>query len=653
MNEKEMLFQPGKIGTLTVRNRIAMAPMGLFGLVESSGEISQRGIDYYVERAKGEVGLLITGICFPTTEIEFGGKETAEAGFLFRADSPRVIPRLKELADAVHAYGAKIAVQLTAGFGRVIPPVLGSQPVSASVLPNVWKLNVMTRELTTKEVERLAGSFRNAARIVREAGIDAVELHGHEGYLMDQFMTSLWNKRTDKYGGDLEGRLRFVLEIIEGIKDAAGRNFPVIFRYAVKHYIEGGREVEESLAIARRLEKAGVDALHVDAGCYDDWYWPHPPSYQPPGCMVDMAEAVKKVVKIPVITVGRLGYPELAESVLREGKADFVALGRPLLADPDWPLKAREGRLEDIRPCIGDQDGCLGAALRKGSHLSCAVNPACGNEKALTIERAGKPKTVLVAGGGVAGMEAARVAALRGHKVTLCEKGDSLGGHLIAASKPPFKQDLRWLNDYYQAQLRKLGIDVRLGKEVTAKVAEEIKPDVIIVATGSTPVIPKVPGIEKDRVITAIDLLLGKKQAGNTVVVVGGGLVGCETAVYLSQQGKRVTLVEMLDRIIPDVFEANRQYLFKMLAENGVSVLTDSSLGRVTDDGAIIVNRRRRYQADLKVDTVVLAVGLRPEVTLAKALEGTGTEVYTIGDCHEPRKILDAVWDAFYTVRQI
>jgi len=653
MSELTKLFEPGRIGRLTIKNRIAMAPMGLFGLVESDGRISKRGIDYYVERAKGEVGLIITGLCFPTLDVEFGGMERGVVGFLFRADSPQVIPRLRELAQAVHVYGAKVAVQLTAGFGRVMHPMLVPRPVAPSVVPNVWKLSVMTRELTTEEVETLARSFGSAAQIVKEAGVDAIELHGHEGYLMDQFMTPLWNRRTDKYGGDLTGRLRFVLEIIEGIKNKAGADFPVIFRYAIKHYIEGGRDVEESLEIARRLEKAGVDALHVDAGCYDDWYWPHPPNYQPPGCMVDMAEAVKKVVSIPVITVGRLGYPELAESVLKEGKADFVALGRPLLADPEWPLKAKEGRLDDIRPCIGDHDGCLGAAVREGAYLSCAVNPACGNERELTIRPAEKPRSVLVVGGGVAGMEAARVAALRGHQVTLCEKSDRLGGHLIPASVPEFKQDLKWLRDYYQTQLRKLSVRIELGKEVTPKLIEETKPDVVIVATGSKPIVPEIPGIEKDRVVTAIDLLLGKKEAGETVIVVGGGLVGCETALYLAGKGKRVTIVEMLERIIPDVFEANRQYLFKALAENGVCVLTDANLGRITDEGAVVVNKRRRYQADLKADTVVLAVGLKPENDLAKTLEGKVAEVHSIGDCHEPRKIMDAVWHAFYTARTI
>lgn len=653
MSEITKLFEPGKIGRLSIRNRIAMAPMLAVGLAELDGRISERCIDYYAERAKGGVGLIITGAFPATLAIEFG--KMAESGIIPipRADIPEVIPRLKELAEAVHKYDAKIAIQLTAGFGRVMSPLLlalGLENVAPSALPNVWDRSITTRELTTEEVERLVKSFGTATEIVAEAGIDAIELHGHEGYMMDQFMTSLWNKRTDKYGGDLDGRLRFVLEIIENIKNKAGKDFPIIFRYAIKHYIEGGRDVEESLEIARRLERAGVHALHVDAGCYDDWYWPHPPNYQPPGCMVDMAEAVKKVVQIPIITVGRLGYPELADSVLREGKADFVALGRPLLADPQWPLKAMEGRLEDIRPCIGCQEGCIGRVFHAES-LSCAVNPACGNERELEITPAERSKSVLVVGGGVAGMDAARVAALRGHKVTLCEKGDRLGGHLIPGSVPEFKRDLALLRDYYATQLAKLSVKIELGKEVTPKLVVEMKPEVVIMATGSTPIVPEIPGIEKDIVVTAIDVLLGRKMAGERVIVAGGGLVGCETAVYLAQQGKRVTVVEMLEEIIPDVFEANKQHLLKLLAENGVSVLTDASLGRVTDDGAIVVNKRRRYEAELKADTVVLSLGLKPERGLIEALEGKVPELHVIGDCEEPRKIMDAVWSAFYTTR--
>ena len=648
MSKLMKLFEPGQIGRLKIKNRIVMAPMVPWGLVEPDGMISERGIDYYSERAKGGAGLITTGAAITKPDLEY-----RRVRRMFRADNPQVIPRLRELVDAVHRYDAKISIQLTPGTGRVIFPMAASQPVGPSVLPNVWDLSVMTRELTTEEVEALVRSFENAARIVKESGADAIELHGHEGYLIDQFMTSLWNRRQDKYGGDLEGRLRFALEIVEAIKAEAGADFPVIFRYAVRHYIEGGREIEESLEIARRMEKAGVDALHVDAGCYDDWYWPHPPNYQPPGCMVDMAEAVKKAVSIPVIAVGRLGYPELAEAVLGEGKADFIALGRPLLADPEWPLKAREGRLNDIVPCIGDHDGCLGRTTVRGAHLSCTVNPACGNERASTITPADKPKYVIVVGGGVAGMEAARVAALRGHKVRLYEKSEKLGGHLIEASAPEFKDDLRLLRNYYQTQIEKLRVIVKLGKEATPELIKEEKADVVIVATGSTPIIPGIPGIEKDKVVTAVDLLLGRKDAGEKNIVVGGGLVGCETAVYLARQGKRVTIVEMLENILRDIFEANRQHLFKLLAESGVCVLTDAQLTRVTDDGVVIVNKRRRYQAHIQADTVVLAVGLKPEVHLAKALEGEVSEVHSIGDCRDPRKILDAIWSAFHTARAI
>lgn len=653
----EKLFEPGRIGKLSTKNRIVMAPMGIIGLTEPDGRLSQRAVDYYVERAKGGVGLIVTGLFLPTLDIEFAPLKKQGFSFIPRADSPDVIPMLSELTDSVHRHGAKIAIQLTAGFGRVLNPHLLSMlgmdtTIGASAVPNVWDQKVITRALTTGEVETLVGSFGAAAEIVKSSGFDAIELHGHEGYLMDQFTTSLWNKRKDKYGGDLDGRLRFSLEIIRNIKDKAGKDFPVIYRYAISHYLEDGRGVEESLEIARRLEKAGVDALHVDAGCYDNWYWPHPPIYQPPGCMVDMAETAKRVVRIPVIAVGKLGYPELAERVLKEKKADFVAIGRSLLADPEWPLKVKEGRLQDIRPCIGCQDGCL-ARITLGAYISCAVNPATGNEKEFTIARAEKSRSVLIVGGGIAGMEAARVAALRGHKATLYEKRDRLGGHLIEGSVPPFKHDLELLREYYVILLEELGVKTVLGKEVTPKLVQEMKPDMVIIATGSTPIIPKIPGIEKDKVVSAIDLLLGRKKAGDRVVVAGGGLVGCETAIYLAQKGKRVTIVEMLEEIIPDVFEANKQNLFKMLAENDVSVLTNTNLVRVTDKGAAVINQFRRYEAELPADTIVIAMGLKPERGLVKALEGKVKELYAIGDCEGAGRIMDAVWGAFDATRAI
>jgi 2-enoate reductase len=654
MYKIQKLFEPGRIGKLQIKNRIAMAPMGIIGLIEPDGRISQRVIDYYAARAKGGVGLIITGLCLPILDIEFGPLKKQGMSFVPRIDGPDVIPMLRQLADSVHKHGAKIAIQLTPGFGRVFNPhmiaLLNLEAVGASAVPNVWDQKVITRELTISEVDAIVESFKTAAEIVKAAGIDAIELHGHEGYLMDQFTTSLWNKRTDKYGGDLDKRLRFSLDIIKNIKSKAGNDFPVIYRYAIKHYLEGGRDVEESLEIARRLERAGVDALHVDAGCYDDWYWPHPPIYQPPGCMVDMAEIVKKAVKIPIITVGRLGYAELADSVLKAGKADFVALGRAFLADPEWPLKVKEGKQDDICPCIGCHDGCLGRIMT-GTSLSCTVNPATGNEKEYTIVLSEKTRTVLVVGGGVAGMEAARVAALRGHKVTLYEKRDKLGGHLIEGSVPEFKRDVRLLNDYYVTQLKKLGVKVELKQAVTPELVSKMKPEVVVVATGSSPLVPDIPGITKEKVVTAIDVLLGRKKAGERVVVAGGGLVGCETAVYLAQKGKRVTVVEALEEIMPDVFEANKQYLYKMLAEDGVSVLTNTNLVRISEHGAVVENKYHRFEAELKADTIILALGLKPETDVLKALQGTVKELYSIGDCERPAKIIDAIWGAFDIAR--
>jgi len=655
------LFEPVNIGKVRIKNKIAMAPMGIIGLTTPDGNPGPRAVDYYVERARGGVGLIITGLFQVWDE---RGSTGSHRHMINQASTEA----FHELCEGVHALGAKLFVQLTAGFGRVIPLLAsGARPVSASAVPHFYNPEVTCRSLETGEVEEIVEAFGSATDFLVAAGVDGFELHGHEGYLFDQFTTTIWNKRTDKYGGDLKGRLTLPIEVLNIIKEHAGTDFPVQYRFGLKHYIKGfndgalageeyeeaGRDIEEGLEMARLLEKAGFDSLHVDAGCYDSWYWAHPPGYQAHGCMADMAAMVKKAVNIPVIAVGRLEVPELAEEVITEGKADMVAIGRGLLADPCWPVKVSEGRVKDIRPCIGCHEGCIWQFM-KGKSLSCAVNPACGREREYRLKKAETLKNVIVIGGGVAGMETARVAAIRGHKVVLYEKGKDLGGHLIEASVPNFKEDVVTLLDWYKNELEKLDIEVRMGIEVSPTLIAREGPDAVIVATGSNPVIPDIPGINRETVITCTELMLGKKKAGDKVVVIGGGMIGCETAIWLADQGKQVTVVEMLPELMGEFLSVplmNRMMLIDLLALNKVNILTRANVREISDAGIIVDNGDS--ENIINVDTVVIAAGLKSNSGLYQALKGRFSNVYMVGDCREPRNIMGAVWDGFEAGRTV
>jgi 2-enoate reductase len=522
-------------------------------------------------------------------------------------------------------------------------------PISASELPCFLDPSVSTRALAIEEIQTLVVSFATAAGMAKIAGVDAIEIHGYGGYLIDQFQTALWNKRTDEYGGDLDGRLRFTMELIGASRAAVGPDLPLIFKFTPDHYIEGGRTMEEGLELAKRLESAGVDALHVDGGCYEVWNRAVPSMYEPPACQIDLAAAVREVVEVPVIANGKLGNPEIAESVIAEGKTDFVAIGRPLLADPDWPAKVKAGRADDIRPCIGCNEACIGRGYDM-KYLSCTVNPLVGMEKEYALTPVDAGKSVLVIGGGPGGMEAARVAASRGCEVTLWEKSERLGGKLNLASIPEFKRDIRPLTEYLSREVEKAGVKVELGRETTADLVTRMNPDVVIIATGSVFRLPDIPGVEAGNVFSIVDLFRDERDPGNDVIVAGGGLCGCETAAYLAGGGKKVTIVEMADELMPEGVNINTMMgIHALLAQRGVEVLTGTKLVEVSEAGAMVeANGSAR---ELKADSVVAATGFAPERTLRDALEGKAPEVVSIGDCQQPRNILGAIWDGFHAAR--
>jgi 2-enoate reductase len=654
--EYPYLFKEGNIGNVEIRNRIVMAPMGIVAMIDYKGTFSDRAIDYYERRAIGETGLITTGVSLVNSKIE--PWEIEGESHLVTLDAWWKVRNFIRLTERVHDYGAKIFVQLTAGFGRVYPWRLadraakeGVWPIAPSPTPLFWRPDIMARELTIGEIDTLVKAFGNAALIAKASQFDGIELHGHEGYLMDQFTTTLWNRRMDKYGGDLMGRMNFVLSIIKVIQEKVGSDFPIVYRYGLEHKIEGGRTTEEGIEMAKILEKSGVAALHVDAGCYDNWYWPHPPIYQPPGCMADMAEKVKPYVKIPVITVGRFGYPDLANRIIKEGKADFVALGRPLLADPDFASKAKRGQTKEIRPCIGCHE-CFSRLLRQQS-LSCAVNPQCGDEKRLDMVPTPKPKKVMVVGGGIAGMEAARISTLRGHKVTLYEKNGRLGGILNVTSQPDFKQDIGRLLDYQVLRLKKLRhLKIKMNTEVDEEMIRTERPDVIFIATGSFPLRKvDIQGIESTPFVTPEEVYEGKIPKGSKAFIIGGGSVGCETALYLSKKNWSVVIAEMLPKAASDLFEANREMLLELLKEHNVNLLTQTKIEKVAPEKLLVStpNGEQTFTTDL----LVLAVGRQPMNHLVKIAESLVDEVYRVGDCVSPRKIKDAIWEAFKQARMI
>lgn len=656
-DEYQILFNPVKIGSCGLKNRFAMAPMGPLGLGDADGGFNQRGIDYYTERAKGGTGLIITGVTFVDNHVEQHDMPNCPCPTW---NSVHFIRTAREMTEWIHAYDAKIFLQMSAGFGRVtIPTNLGEHPpVAPSAIPHRW-LDKICRPLTREEIREIVVQFGKGARNAKRAGFDGVQIHAvHEGYLMDQFAISLFNQRSDEYGGSLENRLRFAREVLEEIKKSCGEDFPVTMRYSVKSFIkdwrvgalpgekfeEKGRDIEEGIQAAKLLEQYGYDALDVDVGCYDAWWWNHPPMYQEKGLYIPYCKMVKEAVHVPVLCAGRMDNPALSSAALREGACDIISLGRPLLADPDYVNKLRAGDVSSIRPCISCHEGCMGR-IQEYSALNCAVNPQACRERTQRLEPARRALNVLIAGGGVAGCEAARVLALRGHKPEVYEKSDRLGGNLIPGGVPAFKEDDHALAAWYGHALKELGVPVHLNTELTAAMIRKAGADVVIIATGSK---PKRFRLGDAPVYPAADILLGSRQAGEHVVVIGGGLVGCELALYLREQGKEVTIIEAQDRILAvngPLCHANSDMLKALIPFKGVHTLTSAKASGY--DGKTLRVQTEEGEKELEADTVVLAVGYASENMLFEELRNELPRTHLIGDARHVANIMYAIWDAY------
>ncbi|UCD80430.1 MAG: FAD-dependent oxidoreductase [Desulfobacterales bacterium] len=629
----ENLFSPFSIGSLKLANRLVMPPMAT-NYASAEGFATQRQIDYYVERARGGVGYLTV----EHTGILPQGKASPK---MLLISSDEHASHIKNLVEAVHAAGGKIVVQINHAGRQAFAAVTGSPIVGPSPIPVLPSMET-PHELSAAEIEALVNAYTAAAERVKQTGADGVEIHMAHGYLLCSFLSPFSNKREDQYGGDLAGRARFPLAVLKSVRDNVGADFPIICRLSGDEYVEGGLNLEETKQIAGFLAKAGADALHISACNAASGYLNHPPYYAPEGVFGHLAEGVKSKVDIPVIAVGRVRNPAMADRFIQEGKADLVSMGRALIADPHMPQKARQGRLDDIIPCISCNK-CI-QSLRVDS-VRCAVNPETGNEGRFRLKKAEHAKKVWVVGAGPGGLKAAEIAAVRGHQVRVFEKDTKTGGRMRLGANPPKKEVYNEFLDYLEKRVRTLGASLELGRRFTEDMLDEQKPDAVIVATGARPQLPDWKGIAESGAVSVDDVLSDVSRVGRKVLVVGGGGSGAETADFLSEMGKEVTLVEMLETIASDLVYHLQHYLGDRLKEKGVTILTSTRVLELGKGYAMVEDASgvRRLNG---FDTIVLAMGSTPNDGIYRRLEGRVSELYLIGDAVKPREILDAVFEA-------
>ena len=675
----EALFTPWKIGNVEIKNRIVMCPMGgtsLFGWFELTGcHFDKEAANFFLERAKNNVGLIIPGIA-PL-------RDTIWGKWLWQ--NPKMFDELKDYMDEIHKTGAKVFIQLTAGMGRswaiteliaplhknkitrkLMKPIIDTSHELASPSPQKsrWAHDIECPEMTIEQIHEIIEAFAKTAKLCKDAGVDGVEVHAvHEGYLLDQFTMEFFNKRNDEYGGSFENRYRFAVEVVKAIKEVCGKDFPVSLRYSVESkmkgfcegampgedYIEVGRNMEEAKKAAKYLQDAGYDMLNADNGTYDSWYWAHPPMYMPENCNLDDVAHIKEIVDIPVVCAGRMDALVGAKAVA-EGKIDAVGVARQFLSDPKWVTKLIEDRLEDIKPCICCHSGCFNFSSSKGHANTqsltdtmglarCALNPETMQSKKYYISPAKKQKKIVVIGGGIGGMEAAIVCAKRGHQVTLYEKTDKLGGVFIAAASPSFKEKDRDLITWYIREVTKYPIELKMNTEI--KDVNKLDADEIIIATGAKAKSIPVKGAET--AIEAVDYLLGNKTVGENVVVVGGGLTGCEIAYDLYLNGKKPVIVETQDDLIttPGISLANTSYLRDFFKTNKVPVYLETSLFEINKDSVSLKDKEGKI-FDIKMDSVILSVGYNPAPLVKKS-----KHIHVIGDADKVGNLRSVIWGAW------
>jgi len=647
------LFQPLQMGSITLKNRLVMSPMTMNYATEE-GFATEKLIRYYVERAKGGVGLIIVEGTFFTPE---GKGYMNQLGL----SSSEHAEKLRELAKAVHGLNndTKIFIQIHHAGRRAHAEVSGHQPVAPSAVP-VEPGGEIPRALSKEEVKGLVHAHIEAAARAKDAGFDGVDIHCAHGYIVPSFFSPLSNQRTDEYGGDLHGRTRFLLEITRGIKGRLGKDFPLTIKISGDEFIEGGLGLGEMTEIALLAQEAGIDAIMVSAGApgggkIGDLDQAHQilrtmPMMTERGCLVPLAAEMKKKLQIPVITVGRIHHPALADEIISPDKADLVAMGRALLADPYLPKKAFGGKEELIRTCIACNEGCYKRIFEQ-LDIQCSINPTLGREKEIPCPKASTPKRVVVVGAGPAGLEAAHAAWERGHKVVLIEMSKDVGGQLNLASIPPGRKEIQWFRQFLFNRLKRTDVEVITGQEATPSLIKRYNPDALICALGAHPQSLDIPGLETTPTVPAWDVIGGDTELQEPILVLGAGLVGCEAADLLSEQGKEVILVEVLPGIATDGDADTKAYFTLRFQKNGVVVYTDAELKRVKGKTAVI--QRGHEEIRFPVGMVVLAVGAEPNDGLCDELSSSGLSVVKVGDCVDPRRILDAVCEGFRAGRAL